>query len=52
MVVVQDVTRPAFLPSVPIDVMKDLAPIIKVYDLPFLITANPQVFPACPGYRP
>jgi len=45
MVVVQDVTRPAFLPSVPIDVMKDLAPIIKVYDLPFLITGNPQVFP-------
>jgi tripartite-type tricarboxylate transporter receptor subunit TctC len=45
MVVVQDVTRPAFLPSVPIDVMKDLTPIIKVYDLPFLITVNPQVFP-------
>jgi tripartite-type tricarboxylate transporter receptor subunit TctC len=45
MIVVQDVTRPAFMPNVPIDVMKDLAPIIKVYDLPFLITVNPQVFP-------
>lgn len=45
MMVVQDVTRPAFMPNVPVDVMKDLAPIIKVYDLPFLITVNAQVFP-------
>jgi len=45
MIVVQDVTRPAFMPNVPIDVMKDIAPILKVYDLPFLITVNPQVFP-------
>jgi tripartite-type tricarboxylate transporter receptor subunit TctC len=45
MVVVQDITRPAFMPSVQVDVMKDLAPIIKVYDLPFLITVNPQAFP-------
>ena len=45
MVVVQDVTRPAFMPNVPVDVMKDLAPIIKIYDLPFLITVNPQALP-------
>jgi tripartite-type tricarboxylate transporter receptor subunit TctC len=45
MVVVQDVTRPALMPKVPFDIEKDLEPVIKVYDLPFLITVNPRVFP-------
>lgn len=45
MVVVQDITRPALVPKVPFDIEKDLAPVIKVYDLPFLIAVNPQVLP-------
>jgi tripartite-type tricarboxylate transporter receptor subunit TctC len=44
MAVVQDVTRPSFMAKVPFDIQKDLEPVIKVYDLPFLITVNPQVF--------
>ena len=46
MVVVQDVTRPALMAKVPFDLEKDLDPLIKVYDLPFLIAINPQVLPA------
>jgi len=42
MLVVQDVTRPALMAKVPFDVQKDLSPLIKVYDLPFLIAVNPQ----------
>jgi tripartite-type tricarboxylate transporter receptor subunit TctC len=44
MAVVQDVTRPSFMPKVSFDIAKDLEPVIKVYDLPFIITVNPQVF--------
>lgn len=44
MAVVQDVTRPSFMPKVTFDIEKDLEPVIKVYDLPFIITVNPQVF--------
>jgi tripartite-type tricarboxylate transporter receptor subunit TctC len=43
MAVVQDITRPSLLPSVPFSIEKDLEPIIKVYDLPFIITVNPKV---------
>ena len=46
MVVVQDITRPALVPKVPFDIEKDLVAVIKVYDLPFVITVNPQVLPA------
>lgn len=46
MAVVQDVTRPALMAKVPFDIQKDLEPVIKVYDLPFLIAINPQVLPA------
>ena len=45
MAVVQDVTRPSLMPKVPFDIQKDLEPLVKVYDLPFIITVNPQVFP-------
>ena len=45
MLVVQDVTRPALMAKVPFDLQKDLMPLIKVYDLPFLITVNPQTLP-------
>lgn len=43
MAVVQDVTRPSLVSKVPFDIQKDLEPLIKVYDLPFLITVNPLV---------
>jgi tripartite-type tricarboxylate transporter receptor subunit TctC len=46
MAVVQDITRPSLLPSVPFSIEKDLEPIIKVYDLPFIITVNPKVLNA------
>src|SRR5205823_6502162 len=45
MAVVQDVTRPSFMPKVSFDIQKDLEPLVKVYDLPFIISVNPQVFP-------
>jgi len=45
MAVVQDVTRPALVPKIPFDVLKDLEPIIKVYDLPFIISVNRSVVP-------
>lgn len=46
MAVLQDTTRPGLMPKVPFDVTKDVAPVIKVYELPFIITANAKILPA------
>ena len=43
MAVLQDVTRPSLMSKLSFDVKKDLEPIIRVYDLPFIITVNPKV---------
>jgi tripartite-type tricarboxylate transporter receptor subunit TctC len=45
MAVVQDITRPAMVPKVPFEILKDLEPVIKIYDLPFLIAVNRSIFP-------
>jgi tripartite-type tricarboxylate transporter receptor subunit TctC len=43
MAVLQDTTRPSLMSKVSFDVKKDLEPIIRLYELPFIITANPKV---------
>jgi tripartite-type tricarboxylate transporter receptor subunit TctC len=45
MAVFQDVTRPELGMRQSFDVLKDLDPLIKVYDLPFVIAVNPSVLP-------